>query len=115
MLLLIEIHQDYASQTPILLCITIFRNWSRDFKIKMAVPITVILKHFKACIFEAVSPIFIKFLPSIMVCKTLSAEVTLIFCVHFHLIESNIRAPVLLILLKQVEMIETGETLHYHI
>ena len=35
---------------------------------------TVILKHFKACIFPTVCPIFIKFLPSIMVGKKPSAN-----------------------------------------
>ena len=46
---------------------------------------TVILKHFKACIFPTVGPIFMKFLPSIMVCKKLSAKVTLMFWVQFPL------------------------------
>ena len=43
------------------------------------------LKHFKACIFQTVGLIFMKFLPSIMVCKKLSAKVTLMFCVRFPL------------------------------
>ena len=95
MLLLIEIHQNCVSQTLILLCIAIFSNQSRDCQIKMAASITVILKHFKACIFQTIGPIFMKFLPSIMVCKKLLAYVTLIFCVFpfktglkiFHAIE----------------------------
>ena len=73
MLLLIEIHQNCASQTLILLPIAILRNRSRDCQIKMAAPITVILNHFKACIFEDVGPMFMKLLPSIMGCKKLSA------------------------------------------
>ena len=45
---------------------------------------TVSLKYFKACIFQTIGPIFMKVLPSIMVCKILSAKVTL-FCVYFPL------------------------------
>ena len=84
-LLLIEIHQNCASQTLKLLCIAIFRNRSRDCQIKMVGPITVILKHFKACIFQTVGPIFMKYLPSIRVCKKLSASASIIFCVRFPL------------------------------
>ena len=66
MLLLFEIHQNCGSQTLILLWIAIFRNWSNDCQIKFVAPITVILKHFKACIFQTVGSIFMKFLPSNM-------------------------------------------------
>ena len=46
-----------------------FGNWTRDCQIKMAAPFPVIMKYFKACIFQTVGPIFMKFLPNIMVCK----------------------------------------------
>ena len=45
---------------------------------------TVSLKYFKASIFQTVGPIFMEVLPSIMVCKILSAKVAL-FCVCFPL------------------------------
>ena len=91
MLLFIEIHQNCASQTLILLCIAIFRKRSHACQSKMAAaPITVILKHFKVCIFQTVGPIFMKILPSIMVCKPLSSYVTLIFYVRFPLTQTGL-------------------------
>ena len=65
------------------LCIAIFRNQSRDCQIKKAAPMTVSLKHFKACIFQTFGAIFMKFLPSITVSKKILAKVTLMFCVRF--------------------------------